>query len=95
VARRALDALIEMQGVNDLYRLQVIARQEHEDFDVAFIGKDFDYPHRRMFAAGYLRHLFAYSYVLAASGHPWRKTLPEGGPSESGGFSSGRTAARH
>src|SRR5271170_3126376 len=46
VARRALDALIEAQGINDLYRLQVMARQENEDFNVAFIGEEFNYPHR-------------------------------------------------
>ncbi len=75
VARRALDTLIETQGINDLYRLQVIARQEAEDFNVAFIGEEFNYPHRGMVATDYLRHLFGYSYKLAANGHPWRKKL--------------------
>lgn len=80
VARRALDALIETQGVSDLYRLQVMARQENEDFNVAFIGEEFNYPHKGMFSTDYLRHLFGYSYELGAHGHPWRKTLPGGGP---------------
>ena len=77
VARRALDRLVDAQGVNDLYRLQVIARNENEDFNVAYIGKEFDYPHSRLFANDYLRQLFAYSYELAAHGYPWHKTLPE------------------
>jgi len=84
VARRALDALIETQGINDLYRLQVMARQGNEDFNVAFIGEEFNYPHRGMFATDYLRHLFGYSYELGANGHPWRKTLPGDEPPVTG-----------
>jgi predicted acylesterase/phospholipase RssA len=76
VARRALEALIEAQGINDLYRLQVIAQQEEEHFNIAYIGEEFNYPHGHMFATDYLRHLFGYSYQLAMNGDPWRKALP-------------------
>jgi hypothetical protein len=79
VACRALHALIDAQANNDLYRLQVIAQGENEDFNVAYIGEGFDYPHTRLFADDYLRHLFAYSTDLLAHGYPWHKTLPESG----------------
>jgi len=76
VARRALDSLIEAQGVNDLYRLEVAAREDHEEFRLAFIGVDFEYPHDREFDAGYIRHLFRYSFRLAARGYAWHRELP-------------------
>jgi predicted acylesterase/phospholipase RssA len=76
VARRALDGLIDAQGINDLYRLEVVARQEGEDFNLAYIGDDFSYPHKTMFDSDYLRHLFQYAFELAAEGNPWRKSLP-------------------
>jgi hypothetical protein len=60
VARRALDGLIDAQGINDLYRLEVTARQEGEDFNLAYIGDDFSYPRKTMFDSDYLRHLFQY-----------------------------------
>jgi predicted acylesterase/phospholipase RssA len=77
VARRALETLIYAQGINDLYRLQVAAEREGEDFNVAYIDAQFDYPHPKMFAPDFLRHLFQYSNSLAAHGYPWHKTLPD------------------
>jgi predicted acylesterase/phospholipase RssA len=76
VARRALGSLIEVQGVNDLYRLEVAARQDREEFHFAFIGSDFHYPHKSEFDADYIQHLFRYSYQLAAQGYAWRNQLP-------------------
>jgi hypothetical protein len=76
VARRALDSLIEAQGVNDLYRLEVDAEQDQEEFHFAFIGPDFVYPHQSEFDAAYVRHLFQYSYRLGAQGYAWQRQLP-------------------
>jgi hypothetical protein len=76
VGHRALDALIDAQGINDLYRLEVIARDEGEDFNVAYIGDEFDFPRHKMFDSAYLHQLFMYSYRLASEGSPWRQSLP-------------------
>ena len=76
VARRALETLIYEQGVNDLYRLEVAAEREGEDFNVAYIDANFNYPHPTAFAPDFVRQLFQYSNSLAARGYPWRKTLP-------------------
>ena len=76
VARRAVEALIEAQGVNDLYRLEEVAAREGEDFDVAYIDQDFTFPHEHAFAPSYMRHLFEYGYDLGAHGNPWHKELP-------------------
>jgi predicted acylesterase/phospholipase RssA len=76
VARRALSALIDTQGINDLYRLEVVSNQEHEGFNVAYIGGEFNYPHNGMFDTDYMRHLFEYAYELAKSGKSWHMMLP-------------------
>jgi Patatin-like phospholipase len=77
VARRALDSLIEAQGMNDLYRLEVAGREDSEEFHFAFIGRDFEYPHKNEFDADYIKHLFQYSYRLAARGYAWQRELPD------------------
>jgi predicted acylesterase/phospholipase RssA len=77
VARRALESLIEVQGINDLYRLEVSAREDREEFHLAYIGRDFQYPHKSEFDADYIRHLFQYSYGLAVRGYEWQRELPD------------------
>jgi len=77
VARRSIDALIDVQAVNDLYRLEVAADQNGEGFNVAYIGSDFNYPHKALFSARYMHQLFLYSYHLAEEGTPWHRRLPE------------------
>jgi hypothetical protein len=78
-----VDTLIDEEGTNDLYRLEVVAEDENEDFNIAYIGDDFVYPHRAPFASDYMKHLFDYSYRLAARGNPWHERLPgEGVPSD-------------
>src|SRR5271155_1148996 len=76
VARQALETLIYAQSINDLYRLEVAAEREGEDFNVAYIDAKFDYPHPTAFASDFVRHLFQYSRSLAVRGYPWRKALP-------------------
>jgi hypothetical protein len=71
VAHHAIDALIDVQAVNDLYRLEVAADQNGERFNAAYIGRDFNYPHKALFSARYMRQLFLYSYNLAKDGIPW------------------------
>jgi len=77
VAHRALDALVDRQAVNDIYRLQFLAQQEGSDLNIAYIDSGFDYPHAQLFAGDYMRRLFQYSYQLGANGYPWRKSLPD------------------
>jgi len=76
VAYRAIDALIDAQGMNDLYRLQVAAEYAKEEFHVAYIGDNFNYPHAREFDSAYLRHLFDYAYGQAAAGSEWKSQIP-------------------
>ena len=87
VAREVIDAFIDVQAVNDLYRLEVAAERNGERFNVAYIGSDFDFPHKGLFLrAPTCISYFSTSYHLAkgwnsvASGlcrterqqNPWR-----------------------
>ena len=75
VAREAIDAFIDVQAVNDLYRLEVSAERSGEQFNVAYIGSDFDIPHKALFSAQYMHQLFNYSFHLAKDGTPWHRSL--------------------
>jgi hypothetical protein len=79
VAHQALDALVERTASNDLYRLQMIAEEDHEDFNIAYIDEDFKYPHHRLFSADYMQKLFEYSYAEGLLGRAWHKSLPTAG----------------
>ena len=77
IGRRAISSLVQFQGVNDLYRLAGTARQDKIDFNVAYIGADFHYPHPREFDREYMKQLFDYGYRLGETGDPWHKRLPD------------------
>jgi predicted acylesterase/phospholipase RssA len=76
VAHRAIDALVDRQALNDIQRIQIVARQDGADLNIAYIDSGFNYPNRSPFAGDYMQHLFEYSYQLAAGGYRWSKVLP-------------------
>lgn len=76
VARRAIQALIDEQGISDIHHLYNAAQQDGEDFNLAYIDESFDYPHPTDFAPDYMAHLFDYARQLSQKGYPWRKRPP-------------------
>jgi predicted acylesterase/phospholipase RssA len=76
IGGRAISTLIQTQGVSDLERIYLTAQQDGVDFNLAFIGPDFDYPHTQDFATDYMRSLFDYAYQLSVKGYPWSKSVP-------------------
>ena len=73
---RALSSLIQSQGIGDLYQIYLNAQQNEMDFNLAFIGEDFDVVSREDFDTEYMRALFDYGYQLAREGYPWQKRPP-------------------
>jgi hypothetical protein len=73
---RALSSLIQSQGVGDLYQIYLNAKQNEMDFNLAFIGEDFNVKSREDFDTEYMRALFDYAYQLARGGFPWQKRPP-------------------
>jgi predicted acylesterase/phospholipase RssA len=76
IAGRAVSSLIQTQGVGDLYRVYLSAERDDVDFNLAYIPKDFDFPHREDFDTEYMRALFKRGYDMAEKGYPWAKEPP-------------------
>ena len=49
IAGHAISALIETQGIGDLYRLYLLAQKDGLDFNLAYIGADFTAEHQEDF----------------------------------------------
>ncbi len=80
IGGRAIDVLTQAQGINDLSRIYLTAKQDGADFNLAYIDSDFEYPHEKDFDTEYMKRLFEYSYALGAKGYPWHKVPPSEAP---------------
>jgi hypothetical protein len=76
IAGRAISALIQTQGISDLERIYQTAARDGVDFNLAYIGSDFNYPHNKTFDPEYMKRLFDYAYQLSVNGYPWHKAPP-------------------
>jgi hypothetical protein len=79
IGGRAISALIQTQGINDLHRIYETAQRDGVDFNLAYIGSDFNYPHHKTFDPEYMKRLFDYAYRLGVNGYPWHKAPPDEG----------------
>ena len=76
IVGRAISSLIQSQGLGDLYRIYLTAQQDRLDYNLAYIGADFNAEHKDDFDNAYMRVLFDYGYQLGRKGYPWQKTPP-------------------
>ena len=76
IARKALSTMIASSGVNDTYRMYLLAKRDGVDFNLASIGDDFDVPYKGPFDKEYMQTLFAYGYQKGRAGYPWQKAPP-------------------
>lgn len=76
IAGRAITSLIQTQGIGDLYRIYLTSKRDGIDFNLAFIPKTFNAPHKEDFDREYMGKLFDFGYELAAKGYPWAKFPP-------------------
>jgi Patatin-like phospholipase len=77
IGGRAISALVQAQGINDVYRIYQTAQQDQVDFNLAYIGSDFNDTHVEQFNSAYMKRLFDYAYQLGAKGYSWHKRPPE------------------
>lgn len=73
---RAISTLIHMQGFSDLERIHHIAMRDGVDFNLAYIGNDFEFSHAVRFETAFMRRLYQYAHDQSTKGYPWRKALP-------------------
>jgi hypothetical protein len=77
IAGRAISTLIHSQGIGDLYRIYLTTQRDGFDYNLAYIGADFDFEHDDEFDQKFMRALYEYAYALGRQGYPWRKTPPD------------------
>jgi predicted acylesterase/phospholipase RssA len=76
VAGRAIAQLIQTQGIGDLYRIYAMTKMDQVGFNLAYIGSDFNEPHKEEFDTKYMNALFQYGYEHAVKGYAWSKYPP-------------------
>jgi hypothetical protein len=76
IAKEALSTMTASSGVNDTYRMFLLARRDGVSFNLASISDDFDVPYKGPFNEEYMRSLYDYGYRKARAGYPWQKAPP-------------------
>jgi predicted acylesterase/phospholipase RssA len=77
IVSRAISTMLVASGVNDVLRIYFTAKRDGVDYNLAYIGSDFQpAPKKGEFDQAYMRSLFDYGYRQALAGRPWHKTPP-------------------
>jgi len=76
IAMRAVDSLIQTQGIGDLYRMYLTSKRDNVDFNLAFIPAEFSLKPKEGFDPVYMGQLFELAFHAAGNGYPWSKTPP-------------------
>ena len=76
IAGRAVTTMIAASGLNDIVRLYNNSLRDGVDFNLAYIGRDFNVEHREDFDQPYMRALFAYGEAQMRTGTAWHKSSP-------------------
>lgn len=76
IAARAIDSMINTQGIGDLYRIYLNAQRDDIDFNLAFIPPTFRVKAKEGFDPEYMTQLFQVGYDRMKAGYPWQKTPP-------------------
>lgn len=77
LAKRSIDSLIRTQGIGDLFRLYVTARENNFDYFLAHVPDDFHVETTELFDPDYMRPLFHIGYEQGKRGGCWY-SLPPG-----------------
>jgi hypothetical protein len=76
IASKAVSLMINYIGVGDLYRIYLAMQRAGANFNVTYIGDDFQAEHKEEFDQGYMRALYRFAYEKAARGYPWEHAPP-------------------
>ena len=76
IATRAISSLIQTQGIGDLYKIYAETQRDGIDYNLAYIPKSFNVPHKENFGTEYMNKLFQTGYDLAVEGYRWEKAPP-------------------
>jgi predicted acylesterase/phospholipase RssA len=76
ITGRAISTMIATSGINDVVRIYNTAMHDDIEFNLAYIGRDFDIKLPQPFDQAYMRALFDYGYQKAIHGYDWAKKPP-------------------
>jgi len=76
ITERAIATMISASGLNDVVRTYHQTREDGIDFNLAYIGTDFNATSNGDFDPRYMRALYDYGLRRARGGYPWSKTPP-------------------
>lgn len=76
ISGRAISTMIHYSGYNDVGRIYATAKHDGIDYNLAYIGKDFNVEHVKSFDTHYMRALFDYGYREGRKGYAWHKAPP-------------------
>lgn len=76
IAGRAIIAMLAASGYNDVLRTYFITQRDKVDYNLAFIGTDFEFPKDGEFDQRYMQALYAYGIQQMKSGRAWHKVPP-------------------
>lgn len=76
IAMRAIDSMINTQGIGDLYRIYLNCQRDGIDFNLAFIPPTFTEKAADVFDPEYMTKLFHVGYNMMKEGQAWEKTPP-------------------
>jgi hypothetical protein len=82
IAGRAIDSMIQTQGIGDLYRIYTTTQRDGVAYNLAFIPATFNEKPAEAFDPVYMKSLFDVGYKQAVGGYPWQKTPPMLAPGE-------------
>lgn len=77
IGGRAIDSLVQAEGVDDVERTYQIAQRDKADFNLAYIDATFSAARHGMFDTAYMHALFDYGYRVATTNEAWHKSPPK------------------
>jgi predicted acylesterase/phospholipase RssA len=91
ISGRAIQSLIQTQGVGDLYRIYSTADRDGVDFNLAYIPPEFTTPYVEPFETQYMNELFDLGHRMGREGYHMGRAPPvEGSPTRQAAASGRR-----
>ena len=76
IAGRAVSTMLAASGRNDVLRTYFVTQRDGVDYNLAYIGTDFQMTENGQFEQPYMKALYDYGFQQAKEGHAWHKAPP-------------------
>lgn len=76
IASRSIDSLIHNQGLGDIYQIYLSSIYDEMNFNLAYIGKEFNHEPEELFDRAYMEKLFNYGIDQVLNDKAWVQKPP-------------------